>query len=79
MATPNEPPTVHADFLNAFAHSLHGVFLWGMAIAIIPFGLSWLLKEVPLRTTLEPAAELEVEESVAGGTPDARTLAAAER
>jgi MFS family permease len=73
------PPTVHADFLNAFAHSLHGVFLWGMAIAIIPFGLSWLLKEVPLRTTLEPAAELEVEESVAGGTPDARTLAAAER
>jgi EmrB/QacA subfamily drug resistance transporter len=73
------PPAVHADFLNAFAHSLHGVFLWGMAIAIIPFGLAWLLKEVPLRTTLEPAAELEVEEAVAGGTPDARTLATAER
>ena len=46
------PPTVHADFLQAFSHSLHGVFLWGMAISVIPFALSWLLKEVPLRTTV---------------------------
>jgi EmrB/QacA subfamily drug resistance transporter len=45
------PPDVHVDFLNAFAHSLHGVFLWGMAIAVVPFGLSWLLREIPLRTT----------------------------
>jgi EmrB/QacA subfamily drug resistance transporter len=48
----NLPAAVHADFLHAFAHSLHGVFLFGMAVAVIPFGLSWLLKEVPLRTTL---------------------------
>jgi EmrB/QacA subfamily drug resistance transporter len=46
------PPGVHADFLDAFSHSLHGVFLWGMALAVIPFGLSWLLKETPLRTTV---------------------------
>ena len=46
------PPTVHAEFLQAFAHALHGVFLWGVALAAIPFMLSWLLKEVPLRTTL---------------------------
>ncbi len=45
------PPEVHADFLDAFAHSLHGVFLWGMAMAVVPFGLSWLLREIPLRTT----------------------------
>jgi MFS family permease len=45
------PPEVHADFLDAFAHSLHGVFLWGMLIAVVPFGLSWLLREIPLRTT----------------------------
>jgi MFS family permease len=54
------PPEVHAQFLDAFSHSLHGVFLWGVALAVVPFGLSWLLKEVPLRTTLhseEPAAE----------------------
>ena len=51
------PPQVHADFLNAFAHSLHGVFLWGMLIAVVPFGLSWLLKEIPLRTTLHQQSE----------------------
>ncbi len=51
------PPTVHADFLQAFAHALDGVFLYGMAIAAVPFLLSWLLKEVPLRTTLARAAE----------------------
>jgi EmrB/QacA subfamily drug resistance transporter len=67
------PPNVHADFLQAFSHSLHGVFLWGMAISAIPFALSWLLKEVPLRTTVGGAAEAAVE-APAGGTPDEREL-----
>jgi EmrB/QacA subfamily drug resistance transporter len=66
------PPLVHADFLQAFAHSLHGVFLWGMAIAIIPTVLAWLLKEVPLRATLAPVAEASSEEALAGATPDER-------
>ena len=44
----------------------------------VPFGLSWLLKEVPLRTTLAPAAELDTDEAIAAATPDARTLATAE-
>jgi EmrB/QacA subfamily drug resistance transporter len=51
------PPPVHAEFLSAFAHSLHGVFLFGMALALVPFVLSWFLKEVPLRTTIARAAE----------------------
>ncbi|HEU5216004.1 MAG TPA: MDR family MFS transporter [Gaiellaceae bacterium] len=51
------PPAVHADFLQAFAHALHGVFLFGMALAAVPFALSWLLKEVPLRTTIARAAD----------------------
>ena len=51
------PPAVHEDFLAAFAHSLHGVFLFGMALAAVPFILSWFLKEVPLRTTVARAAE----------------------
>jgi EmrB/QacA subfamily drug resistance transporter len=58
------PPGVHEDFLAAFSHSLHGVFLWGMALAVIPFGLSWLLREIPLRTTVhrhdEPPADTVV-------------------
>jgi EmrB/QacA subfamily drug resistance transporter len=62
------PPAVHADFLQAFAHALHGVFLWGMLLAIVPFALAWLLKEVPLRTTLARPAELTAEQAAAGGT-----------
>jgi hypothetical protein len=42
-----------------------------MAIAVIPFALSWLLKEVPLRTTLEHP---EVEPAAApAGAPRADT------
>jgi hypothetical protein len=51
------PASVHTAFLQAFAHALHGVFLWGMVLAAVPFLLSWFLKEVPLRTTLEPGVE----------------------
>jgi EmrB/QacA subfamily drug resistance transporter len=70
------PARIHIDFLNAFAHALHGAFLLGMAIAAIPFFLSWLLKEVPLRTTVGPA-EVAAEGAVAGAAPDGRVLAAA--
>jgi predicted MFS family arabinose efflux permease len=62
------PPSVHTEFLHAFAHALHGVFLWGMLLAIVPFVLSWLLKEVPLRTTLGRPAELAAAEGSAGAT-----------
>jgi EmrB/QacA subfamily drug resistance transporter len=69
------PPAVHADFLDAFAHSLHGVFLWGMALAIVPFALSWLLQEVPLRTTLhepqEPTSPDTTAQTHERETPDA--------
>jgi hypothetical protein len=59
---------VRAEFLYAFAHALHGVFLWGMLLAIVPFVLAWLLKEVPLRTTLERPAEFAAEQAAAGAT-----------
>ena len=68
------PPLVHADFLAAFAHALHGVFLWGMAMAAIPFALSWLLKEVPLKTTLAAAPGPE---TTAAAPTDERILASA--
>ncbi|MDX6465808.1 MAG: hypothetical protein QOI27_848, partial [Gaiellaceae bacterium] len=68
-------PAMHAEFLTAFAHALHGVFLWGMAIAIVPFALSWFLAEVPLRTTLGRSAELASEQAATGASP-AEELAA---
>jgi MFS family permease len=65
------PPAVHADFLQAFAHALHGVFLFGMALAVVPFVLSWFLKEVPLRTTMNRTAEVSAEQAPSGGaTPE---------
>ena len=69
------PPAIHADFLDAFAHALHGVFLFGTVIAIIPFLLSWFLKEVPLRTTLarQPSV-LGAEEAPGGGTPPEKLI-----
>jgi EmrB/QacA subfamily drug resistance transporter len=71
------PPAVHSDFLQAFAHALHGVFLFGMALAAVPFLLSWLLKEVPLRTTLASAAEATAGQAPTGVAPDERLAAAA--
>jgi EmrB/QacA subfamily drug resistance transporter len=51
------PAKVHLAVLHAFAHSLQGVFLFGMALAAVPFVLSWFLREVPLRTSVARAAE----------------------
>jgi EmrB/QacA subfamily drug resistance transporter len=51
------PARIHDEVLHAFAHSLSGVFLFGMVLALVPFVLSWFLKEVPLRTTIARAAE----------------------
>ena len=60
------PPELHAQFLHAFSHALNGVFIWGMAVAVIPFALSWFLKEVPLRTTVH-RAEPPADELARGG------------
>jgi predicted MFS family arabinose efflux permease len=73
------PPAVHQEFLQAFSHSLHGVFLWGLLMAIVPFGLAWLLKEVPLRTTLAKPVELAAEEAAAGATGAEALVAPAAR
>ena len=53
------PPAVHDVVLHAFATALSGVFLFGMALALVPFVLSWFLKEKPLRTYVAREAEDE--------------------
>ena len=72
------PPEVRADFLQIFANALHGVFVVGMAIAIVPAVLAWFLKEVPLRTTLGRAAP-PIEESVPEVAVEPEVRAAASR
>jgi MFS family permease len=51
------PPAIHDKVLHAFAHSLSGVFLFGMALSLVPFVLSWFLQEKPLRTTIARETE----------------------
>ena len=72
------PPEVRADFLQIFANALHGVFLFGMVIAIVPAVLSWFLKEVPLRTTLGRSGP-PIEESVSEVIVEPAVTAAASR
>src|SRR4051794_34018771 len=74
--TKHLPAGIHDDFVGAFAHALHGVFLFGVALAIVPFVLSWVLPEKPLRTTVQPGAGVTAEQAVGAATPDERLLAA---
>ncbi|KKC39667.1 DSBA oxidoreductase [Devosia epidermidihirudinis] len=59
------PEAVRQQVLEGFAAALHPVFLTASAAALIAFGLTFLLKELPLANTLrqEPAAEIDAEEN----------------
>ena len=50
---------MHVPYVEAFASSLRPVFLMAAGISLLAFGLTWLLREVPLRekTRLESAAD----------------------
>jgi MFS family permease len=54
------PPAVHDVVLHAFAHALSGMFLFGTVLSLVPFALSWFLREKPLRTTVLRDAEEEL-------------------
>jgi EmrB/QacA subfamily drug resistance transporter len=51
------PPAIHDSYIAAFAAALHPVFLAASAIALTAFGLSWLLRDVPLRKTASAPTE----------------------
>jgi EmrB/QacA subfamily drug resistance transporter len=46
------PPAIHEPYVNAFAEALHPVFLAATGIALLSFGLTWFLREQPLRETV---------------------------
>jgi hypothetical protein len=45
------PPAIHEAYVAAYAAALHPVFLTASGVMLIAFGLSWLLRDVPLRET----------------------------
>ncbi|MFN8108493.1 MAG: MFS transporter [Thermoleophilia bacterium] len=61
------PQAVRVAYIDSFTHALGVVFTVSAAVALLAFALTWLIGEVPLRTTLrdpapsapEPTAEVE--------------------
>lgn len=47
------PTPVHLGYIHAYSSSLHFVFLVAVPISLVAFALSWLLKELPLRKTVQ--------------------------
>jgi EmrB/QacA subfamily drug resistance transporter len=45
------PPVLHAIYIAAVAAALHPVFLTAAGVMLVAFGLSWRLRDVPLRET----------------------------
>jgi EmrB/QacA subfamily drug resistance transporter len=46
------PSVVRADYISGFEAALTGVFLLAVPILLIGFALTWLLREIPLRTSV---------------------------
>ena len=60
-----------------FADSLTTVFLWATPLVVVAFAITWLLREVPLRTSAEPVDHGR--ELAAGAAPGTAHPEAAER
>jgi EmrB/QacA subfamily drug resistance transporter len=62
------PPAVHEAYARAVALSLHPVFLTAAFIAVFAFAITWLLREVPLRSTSRPTDGQELTGAAAEST-----------
>jgi EmrB/QacA subfamily drug resistance transporter len=48
------PPEIQAGYTASYAASMQTVFLATVPVALVAFALTWMLPEVPLRTTTAP-------------------------
>jgi hypothetical protein len=62
------PPAVRGDFVVAFVHALQPVFLVGAGVAAVTSVLACLLREVPLRATLDDAVDVAAEQAIPAAT-----------
>ena len=51
------PLAQRTQVIDAFSHTLQTVFVFAIPFAVLAFGLSWLMKEIPLRTQAHVATE----------------------
>jgi EmrB/QacA subfamily drug resistance transporter len=49
------PAATRSAYLQAFTAALHPVFVYAAAVGALAFALTWLLREVPLRTAAQPS------------------------
>ncbi len=46
------PAGVRGPLIEALSRSIHTVFIWCVPVMVIGFGLSWLIRQIPLRATV---------------------------
>jgi EmrB/QacA subfamily drug resistance transporter len=63
------PPEIHDAVVQAFANSIEVVFLVAVPVALVAFGLSWLLHEKPLREYVGPLPSDMAADEAAGRAP----------
>jgi EmrB/QacA subfamily drug resistance transporter len=51
------PIAQRTQVIDAFSHSLQTVFIVAVPFAVVAFALSWVMKEIPLRTTAHVTTE----------------------
>jgi len=63
--------------LVAFTEALHPVLITAATLSVLAFGLTFLLNEIPLATSLrkEPEADLRAEEAAAASAVGGVTIA----
>ena len=47
------PPQLHVPYINAFVDALSPIFVVAAVLSLVAFGLTWLLREIPLRQTAQ--------------------------
>jgi EmrB/QacA subfamily drug resistance transporter len=72
------PAAVHAGATQAFAMSLHTMFLWVVPLSVVGFALTFLLREIPLRSYAHVGTEGPPEGAPAEPEIGHRPLTAAE-
>ncbi len=47
------PPRLHVPYITAFVDALAPIFVVAAVLSLVAFGLTWLLREIPLRQTAQ--------------------------
>jgi hypothetical protein len=55
------PADVHGPVIESLAKSIHVTFLLAVPLLLVAFGVTWLLKETPLRSTAHLSVPLSSE------------------